>query len=250
MVFKRTKSFGVMANTRSVCTQSESEASKIRSVTRASSKGSGGNGCVRDGLEGRNTVHVSTGTAMSSGVTKDTRGEAVSSDGSTEMAIPSMAVTVQSHGKEDSEAERLGSGIEAKVINDGKPCDVEITSRCDANGMGDSDWVIKSGYGQQVWYTIRGDKYRIAMVFILNIFRVARVKEETLNIWIGGLKEGVMRSRLHGWLLWAEFCRTKGISISAIQEERNPAVMMADFVCFMYLEGASNTWRVVGCFEK
>jgi hypothetical protein len=180
---------------------------------------------------------------MSSGVTKDTRGEAVSSDGGTEMAIPSMVATVQSNGKEDSGAGRLASRIEARVINDGKPCDVEITTRCDANGMGDSDWVMSSKYGWQVWNTIRGDKHKVAMVFILNIFCIASVGEDTLNTWIGGLKEGAMKSRLHGWLLWAEYCRTKGISISAIQDEKNPAVMVADFVCFMYLEGASNTWR-------
>jgi hypothetical protein len=79
------------------------------------------------------------------------------------------------------------------------------------------------------------------MVFILNIFRIAGIKGETLNTWISGLKEGAMRSRLHGWLLWAEYCRIKRISISTIQEIRNPAVMVADFVCFMYLDGASNT---------
>jgi hypothetical protein len=87
MVLKRIACFGDMANTGSVCTQSESKVSKICAVTRTSSKRSGGNRCIRDQLEGRNTVHVSTGAAMFSVVTEDTRGVAVSSDGGTKMAI-------------------------------------------------------------------------------------------------------------------------------------------------------------------
>jgi hypothetical protein len=67
---------------------------------------------------------------------------------------------------------------------------------------------MKSGYGQQVWNTIRGDRYRAAIVFFLNIFFVGEVKEATLNAWIGGLKTEAMKSKLHGCLLWSEYSCT------------------------------------------
>ena len=90
---------------------------------------------------------------------------------------------------------------------------------------------------------IKGERFQRATEFTLGILELAQTAEETLNTWFAGISEGGVRSRLHGWALWAEFCQRQGVTPMGIKTCCNPIQLVAQFVCDMYLEGASESWR-------
>jgi hypothetical protein len=63
-----------------------------------------------------------------------------------------------------------------------------------------------------------------------------------LNMQIGGSKDLVIRSRLRVWL-WLEYCKAGGMPINTMRGKRSPAIMVADFMFYMCLEGASDPGR-------
>jgi hypothetical protein len=64
-----------------------------------------------------------------------------------EVAIPFMVVLIQSNSKKNGRIGGLGGSTEIRILNGGKPCNAEITTRGNANVTGNNDWIMKSGYG-------------------------------------------------------------------------------------------------------
>ena len=96
-------------------------------------------------------------------------------------------------------------------------------------------------YGDLIMPMIKGEIYKRATRKILKIFEFAGVREDTLWTRLTGIRGAGIRSKLHGWLLWSEFCERRNITPSDMRTMVNPAVVVAEFVQTMYEDDVSET---------
>jgi hypothetical protein len=96
-------------------------------------------------------------------------------------------------------------------------------------------------YGDALLRTIKGKRYITATKFIVTIFEYSGVGERTMVNRFTGISEAAMRSKLHGWLLWAEFCKELKITPEHMRSVANPACVVSEFVNRMYEDDVSET---------
>ena len=90
---------------------------------------------------------------------------------------------------------------------------------------------------------MKGDRFQVAADFVLLVLEYAGVMEKVIDVWMADWSKSMMRSRLHGWVLWAEFCERDGIRPENVGKIENMVLMVANFIADMYMEGAKESWR-------
>ena len=75
------------------------------------------------------------------------------------------------------------------------------------------------------------------MAFAIEICRRASIRENTLTVSFGGRSDGTRKARLHGWRLWYTYCVESDITVQSLLLERNPAMLVADFIIALDSQG-------------
>jgi hypothetical protein len=94
-----------------------------------------------------------------------------------------------------------------------------------------------------VFLRIKGKEYRPAIQMVIEAARRAGMEDEALGVWFDGMSADTIRARLHSWRLWEEYCRSRGITVTGMQELVNPAVVMANFLAYIQSAKVSEKWR-------
>jgi hypothetical protein len=81
------------------------------------------------------------------------------------------------------------------------------------------------------------------MDWVLEAAQKAGLESRAMEKWFDGMSENTIRGRLHGWLMWKQFCDERNISIQGMQELTNPAVTMANFLAFLEDQNTPDSWK-------
>jgi hypothetical protein len=150
------------------------------------------------------------------GVAEDSHGEAEGCcNGDPGMAFQTL---VESDATASAESNQLGGGVRG---SDSGPY---LGSESGENAARELP------YGEAVIKAVTDERHRPGMAFVVEVFRIGKVKESFLVWWFNKFSESARRKRLHGWRMWQDYCVPNNFSLSDMSELHNPAMVVADFV--------------------
>jgi hypothetical protein len=124
--------------------------------------------------------------------------------------------------------------------DDRQPRDVAASARGDAYGAGRPEL---DQFEQQIRDDVKGADYVPAVDWLVAAMRASNHSLRSLRRYWHGMSDSTVRSRLHGWRVWANYCKEEGITPQRVKQEKDPPPLMTDFVSYMQEVNTPDSYR-------
>ena len=81
------------------------------------------------------------------------------------------------------------------------------------------------------------DRHRPGMGFLVEVARLAGMKEDHLQWWWSRIPESTRRKRLHGWRMWQDYCMENGYQPADMRTFTNPVLEVSRFLATLETVG-------------
>jgi hypothetical protein len=64
-----------------------------------------------------------------------------------------------------------------------------------------------------------------------------------MHVWWDNMSPSMIRSRLHGWRVWANYCQEEAVGPETVKQEKDPPSLVTEFVAYMNQANTPMSYR-------
>jgi hypothetical protein len=146
------------------------------------------------------------------------------------IAVATVVDTIPDDADKHGRPGRRRKCVVAGPRDDRLERDIAASARRHADGHREPQ---PADYGQWIRDAVRGDDYRQAIEWVIAALYVATYSERAMHVWWNNMTPSTIRSRLHDWRVWANYCQEEGVRPETVKQYKDPPSIVTEFVAYM-----------------
>jgi hypothetical protein len=137
------------------------------------------------------------------------------------MDIATVVGSVSGDAAKDNRTRQSGRCVTTGVGNDRQSCHPGTAEGNPPDG--DRTGSADDSYDRKVFLAVSGEVYKPAIRFVIATAYRADLDGRALQLWWDGMSDQMIKARLHGWLMWTQFCQERDMTVEGLAENVHAA---------------------------